>query len=93
MPELTFHGCFGRFAGDASEPIDFFSNMWTQVRNKKRKGEKDKKISKSSCIWKFAKGNARLAVAPKEQVAYHMENKKEFKRNKIASSKISVWLC
>jgi hypothetical protein len=39
-PNLTFHGCFGKFAGDASEPIDFLSDEWTQVRNKKRKDKK-----------------------------------------------------
>jgi hypothetical protein len=80
MPELTFHGCFGRFAGDASEPIDFLSNEWTQVRNKQRKGEKKKRISKSSYNWKFAKSTATLEVAPKEQVAYHTKNNQKPKK-------------
>ena len=90
MPELTFHGCFGRFAGDASEPIDFLSNEWTQVRNKQRKGDKNKRISKSSCNWKFAKSNATLEVAPEEHVAYLTENKQKIKKNKKNLSKMSV---
>ena len=90
MPELTFHGCFGRFAGDASEPIDFLSNEWTQVRNKQRKGDMNKRISKSSSNWKFAKSNATLEVAPKKQVAYHIDNQQEIKRNKKSLSRIPV---
>jgi hypothetical protein len=90
MPELTFHGCFGRFAGDASEPIDFLSNEWTQVRNKQRKGDKKKNISKSSCNWKFAKRNATLEVAPKEQVAYLTENNQKIKKNTKNLSKMPV---
>jgi hypothetical protein len=90
MPELTFHGCFGRFAGDASEPIDFLSNKWTQVRNKQRKGDKNKRISKSSSNWKFAKCNTTLEVAPKEQVDYLTENKQKIKKNKKNLPKMSV---
>jgi hypothetical protein len=93
MTELTFHGCFSRFAGDASEPIDFLSNKWTKVRNKKRKGEKENKILILSCNWKIAKSNAsRLEVAPKEQFAYHIKNKQELKKNKKPYSKISMQL-
>jgi hypothetical protein len=93
MPELTFHGCFGRFAGDASEPIDFLSSEWTQVRNKKRKGEKKKRISKLSCNWKFAKRNATLEVAPEEQVAYHTKNnQKTLNNGKLASKKLKITL-
>ncbi len=49
LPDLTLHGCFSRFAGDASEPIDFLSDEWTQVRNKKHQDKKkqEKEISKS----------------------------------------------
>jgi len=90
MPELTFHGCFGRFAGDASEPIDFLSNEWTQVRNKQRKGEEKKKISKSSCNWKFAKSNATLEVAPKKHITHHIGNNQEIKKNKKSLSRNPV---
>jgi hypothetical protein len=80
MPELTFHGCFSRFAGDASEPIDFLSNEWTKVRNKKRKGKEEKRISKSECNWKIAKSKAKLEVAPKDDNAYLRKNEQESKQ-------------
>jgi len=35
MPDQASYGCFGRFAGDPSESIDFQSSQWTQVRYKK----------------------------------------------------------
>jgi hypothetical protein len=90
MPELTFHGYFGRFTGDASKPIDFLSNEWTQVRNTQHKGGMNEKILKSSCNWKFAKSKAKPEVAPREQVAYHVENKKKIKGNKKSLYKMSV---
>jgi hypothetical protein len=90
MPELSFHSCFGRCAGDASKPVDFLSNEWTQVRNKQHKGEQKEKILKSSCHWKFANSNATLEVTPKEQFAYHMKNKQELRRNKKPSSTMSA---
>ena len=62
-PSKPFHGCFGRFAGDASELTDFHSPEWTLVRNKK--GKENKKISKSS--WKvIPKEQVNFVVAPKE---------------------------
>jgi hypothetical protein len=86
MPELSFHGCFGRFAGDASEPIDFLSNEWTQVRNKKRKGKEEKRISKLECNWKIAKNKANLEVAPKDDNAYLRKNQQESKQQKMKKS-------
>lgn len=71
-PDLTFHGYFGRFAGDASEPHDFHSDEWTQVRHKTCMN-KGKEISKSRSNWKTiqnARGRANLEVDPKEEYKF-----------------------
>ncbi len=69
MPNQAFHGCFGRFAGDASQPINFHSDEWTLVRSKKRNSKK-KFETNSKCNWKFQNPNAKIAVnqvvAPKQ---------------------------
>jgi hypothetical protein len=92
LPDLTFHGCFGRFAGDASEPIDFLSDEWTQVRNKKRQGKKKqrKEISNPLGNWKTfqnVQGIAKLEVAPKEHIAYHSQNNSRSSRSKASDKK------
>jgi hypothetical protein len=67
-PSKSFHGCFSRFAGDASEPPDFHSSEWTLVRNKK--GKERKKTLKSDfefCHWhRIPSENINFVVAPKE---------------------------
>jgi hypothetical protein len=67
-PSKSFHGCFSRFAGDASEPPDFHSLEWTLVRNKK--GKERKKTLKSDfefCQWhRIPSENINFVVAPKE---------------------------
>jgi hypothetical protein len=69
----SFHGCFGRFAGDASEPPDFHSSEWTLVRSKK--GKEKKKISKSDfglCQWhKIPIEHINFEVAPKDSNITH----------------------
>jgi hypothetical protein len=72
----SFHGCFGRFAGDASEPPDFHSSEWTLVRSKK--GKEKKKISKSDfrlCQWsKIPSEDINFEVAPKDSnTTHHMK--------------------
>jgi hypothetical protein len=72
-----FHGCFGRFAGDASELTDFYSPEWSLVRNKRDK--ESKKISKLSNVisWRSI---------PKEQVNFEVdpkENRQTYSRYEL----------
>jgi len=71
MPKFhSYHGCFGRFAGDASHAYDFHLHEWTQVRNRKCKD--DKKISNLLGSWNVIQDTRwvrNLEVAP-ETFAY-----------------------
>jgi hypothetical protein len=83
-PSKSFHGCFGRFAGDASEPIDHHSPEWTLVRNKRDKG--NKKISKFTYEnnWKsLPKEQVHFEVAPKD---YHQT----YSGNELHSTKTQL---
>jgi hypothetical protein len=78
-PSNPFHGCFGRFAGDASEPIDFHSAEWTHVRNKRGKENQISKSNSGSSNWRWIPNEqVNFAVAPKgtEQTYSSQENKK-----------------
>jgi hypothetical protein len=70
----AFHGCFGRtlaegkFAGDASEFIDFSSSEWKQVKGKNSRKFDTKKISNSKPNWNVVSNSnmkVNLAVAPR----------------------------
>ena len=66
-PSKPFHGCFGRFAGDASEPIDFHSAEWTHVRNKRSKESKISKSNIGSSNWRWIPSKqVDFVVAPKD---------------------------
>jgi hypothetical protein len=76
LSDLTFHSCFGRFAGETLEYINFLSDEWTQVRNKKHQDKKKqgKEISKMLGNWttfQNAKDIVRLEVTPKEHKSSH----------------------
>ncbi len=78
-PSKPFHGCFGRFAGDASEPIDFHSAEWTHVRNKRGKENQISKSNSESSNWRWIPNEqVNFVVAPKgtEQTYSSQENKK-----------------
>jgi len=53
MPKVkSFHGCFGRFMGDALESTDFHSDEWTQVRSRMHRDKEGNRISKLLETWK-----------------------------------------
>jgi hypothetical protein len=78
--------------GDVSEPINFLSDAWTQVRNKKRQDKKKqgKEISKSLGNWKTfqnAKGIARFEANPKEHITYHSLTSNHSFQPKVSAKK------
>jgi hypothetical protein len=71
MPKFqSYHGCFGWNAGDNLQAFDSPSNAWTQVTNRKCKG--DKNISKLLGYWNIVQDTKwirNLEVTP-ETFAY-----------------------
>jgi hypothetical protein len=93
MPSKPFHGCFGRFAGDASESTNFHSPEWTLVRNKK--GKEKKKISKSnfeSSNWRrISNQQVNFVVTPKDnKPTYSLQEIKTQERTYQPSPKIHL---
>jgi hypothetical protein len=88
----NLHGCFSRFAGDASQAPDFHSSEWTLVRNKKNFGKQDKKISKSNlgiCTWQTVqkKKEVNFEVAPEDDKLTYLDPVTKRRRNNRCTKK------